>query len=130
MVPVLGISGAIVGASCIASGLLPSNAFPAYVVLVGVMFAATGAFNAPIIPLMQKRIAPDCFGRVMGLFGCLTTLASPIGLFVAGPAAEALGVRHWFIVCGIALVVAMVAFSRVRSLRSLDEPGETSSSAE
>ena len=120
LVPVLSISSAIVGASCIASGLLPSNAFAVFVILVGIMFAATGAFNAPIIPLMQKRIPPECFGRAMGLFGSLTTLATPIGLFIAGPAAEAFGVRTWFVACGIALVVAMVVFSSSRSLRSLD----------
>lgn len=121
LVPILSISGAIVGIACIASGLLPSSAFTVYVILIGVMFAAVGAFNAPIIPLMQKRIAPECFGRVMGLFSSLTTLASPIGLFVAGPAAESLGLRTWFIVCGIALIAAMAAFSSARSLRSLDK---------
>lgn len=124
LVPLLVVSGAAVGAICIACGLLPSSAFPAFVALVGVMFAATGAFNAPIVPLMQRRVAPERFGRVMGLFSSLTTLATPLGLLIAGPAAEALGVQVWFIVCGSTLVVAMVALSRVRPLQDLDRPAQ------
>lgn len=121
LVPILGVAGAVIGTSCVLCGLLPSNAFPAFVGLIGLIFAATAAFNAPIIPLMQRRIAPECFGRVMGLFGSLTALASPLGLLVAGPAAEALGVNRWFVICGAVLCVAMLAFLGSRSLRSLDD---------
>lgn len=120
LVPILIVAGCVIGLACIACGLLPSDAFPLFACLIGLVFAATAAFNAPVIPLMQKRVPPECFGRVMGLFGSLTALASPVGLLVAGPAAEALGVGCWFIVCGALLCLCMVAFSFSGALRSLD----------
>lgn len=123
LVAVLVGAGLVVGAGCIACGLLPRGAFPLYVALIGVVFAATAAFNAPVIPLMQKRVPPEKFGRVMGLFGSLTALASPVGLALAGPAAEAFGVNRWFVVCGALLCAAMIVAWLSRTVRSLDEGG-------
>jgi DHA3 family macrolide efflux protein-like MFS transporter len=37
--------------------------------------------------------------------GSLTGLASPLGLAVAGPVADALGVGAWFIVGGVACIL-------------------------
>lgn len=120
LVPVLVVAGMVIGVCCIVGGLLPRGAFPAFVIAMGLAFAGAAVFNAPIIPLMQTRVDPAKFGRVMGLFGALTTLAYPIGLFIAGPAAEALGLNRWFVVIGMALCILMLAFSLCRPLRALD----------
>lgn len=120
LVPVLAASGAAIGACFVVCGLLPQSGFPVFVVLVGAIFAFVALFNAPIIPLMQKRVAPECFGRVMGLFGSLTALASPVGLAIAGPAAEVLGVNRWFVLCGALMLVVMLLFLANRHLRALD----------
>ena len=123
LVPVLVGAGAAIGAGCIVGrSAADSRRFP------GVrrassrfIFAATALFNAPVIPLMQKRVDPERFGRVMGTLGSMTTLASPVGLFIAGPAAEVLGVNRWFVVAGAILVVAMALSAASKRLRSLDE---------
>ena len=121
LVPVLVAAGAAIGAGCIAAGLLPQSGFFAFVGIIALIFAATAVFNAPILPLMQKRIPQESFGRAMGIFGSLTALASPVGLFVAGPAADALGVNCWFVVCGALLCIAMGLSLLSRSLRALDD---------
>lgn len=120
LVPILVISGLLIGIGCIIAGLLPQSGFLIFVALVCIIFAATAAFNAPILPLMQKRIPQEYFGRVMGIFGSLTALATPLGLFIAGPAAEFFGVNHWFVVCGSLLCVVMMISLLSRSLRNLD----------
>ena len=127
LVRVLVMAGVAIGACCIICGLLPRDGFSAFTVVIGAAMAAVAAFNAPVIPLMQKRIDPAKFGRVMGLFGALTTLAYPVGLFVAGPAADALGINCWFVVIGVALCVTMAAFSLCRPLRALDAPATEAS---
>ena len=114
------VAGAAIGAGCIAAGLLPQSGFFIFVGIIALIFAVTAVFNAPILPLMQKRIPQESFGRVMGIFGSLTALASPVGLFVAGPAADALGVNCWFVVCGALLCIAMGLSLLSRSLRALD----------
>jgi len=121
LVPILAVAGMVLGACCIACGLLPRGAFPVFVGLIVVIFGATAVFNAPVIPLMQKRVAPERFGRVMGIFGSLSALASPIGLFIAGPAAEALGVNTWFVVCGCLLCVVMLLALLSHNVRGLDD---------
>ncbi len=119
--PVLVVAGAAIGTGCVAAGLLPQSGFFAFVGIIALIFAATAVFNAPILPLMQKRIPQESFGRVMGIFGSLTALASPVGLFVAGPAADALGVNCWFVVCGSLLCIAMGLSLLSSSLRALDD---------
>lgn len=121
LVPVLVAAGVAIGAGCIAAGLLPQSGFFVFVGIIAFIFAATAVFNAPILPLMQKRIPQESFGRVMGLFGSLTALASPVGLFIAGPAADALGVNCWFVACGALLCIAMGLSFLSRSLRALDD---------
>lgn len=120
LVPVLVTAGIAIGAGCIAAGLLPQSGFFIFVGIIAFIFAATAVFNAPILPLMQKRIPQESFGRVMGIFGSLTALASPVGLFIAGPAADALGVNCWLVVCGALLCIAMGLSLLSRSLRALD----------
>lgn len=124
LVGVLVGAGIAIGACCIVCGLLPRDGFPVFVVAMGLALAGTAAFNAPIIPLMQKRVDPAKFGRVMGLFGALTALAYPVGLFIAGPAADALGLNRWFVLIGVVLCALMAAFSFCQPLRALDGPAE------
>lgn len=121
LVNILIASGVAIGIACIACGLLPQNAFPAFVVLFGVIMAATAMFNAPIIPLIQKRVPVEKFGRIMGIFTSFTALATPIGLFIAGPAAEALSVNTWFVVAGILLCIAVLLSLGDKNIRSLDD---------
>lgn len=121
LVGVLVGAGIVIGACCIVCGLLPRDGFPVFVAAMGLALAGTAAFNAPIILLMQKRVDPAKFGRVMGIFGSLTTLAYPIGRFIAGPAADALGLNRWFVLIGMVPCVLMTAFSFCRPLRTLDD---------
>ena len=93
LVPILTIAGMVLGACCVTCGFLPRGAFPVFVGLV----------------------------VVMGIFGSLSALASPVGLFVAGPAAEALGVNTWFVVCGCLLCVVMLLALLSHNVRGLDD---------
>lgn len=120
LAPVIAIAGMLLGICCVACGLLPQNAFPAFVALDGLLFAAMTTFSAPVVPAVQKRIAPEKFGRVMGVFGSLTALASPVGLLIAGPAANALDVNRWFVIAGIMLCALMAAFALGKTSKSLD----------
>jgi DHA3 family macrolide efflux protein-like MFS transporter len=45
----------------------------------------------------------------MMLFGSLISSTVPIGLLIAGPVADAIGIRAWFIATGILTTVMAVA---------------------
>jgi len=48
-------------------------------------------------------------------------LMSPVGLAVAGPVADAVGVRHWYLLTGAVMVVMAAAAFLLRSLMTIEE---------
>ena len=51
-------------------------------------------------------------GRVFTLVGALATAMSPIGLLLAGPLADRLGVQTWYLVGGaFCITMGLVAFA-------------------
>ncbi|HTX90519.1 MAG TPA: MFS transporter [Anaerolineales bacterium] len=106
----MGIIG--LGVGILLFGLLPANLFS---------LALAGAFlfgsmqvmaNGPLSAIFQSTIDPDMQGRVMSLTGAGATAMAPLGLLVAGPISDWLGVRTWYLIGGVACVlVTLIAFS-------------------
>ncbi len=91
------------GASSAISGLLPPGGFAAFALCCFVM-GCTGTFiNVPLMAYTQETIAPEVMGKVFSLMMTGMTLAMPIGLLLAGPVSELIGVDRWFFWSGIAL---------------------------
>lgn len=67
--------------------------------------------NGPVGALMQSIVRPDMQGRVISLMNSGATAISPLGLLIAGPFSDWLGIRVWFWVGGILCVmIAISAF--------------------
>ena len=67
--------------------------------------------NGPVGALMQSIVRPDMQGRVISLVNSGATAISPLGLLIAGPFSDWLGIRVWFWAGGILCVlIAMTAF--------------------
>lgn len=63
----------------------------------GVMMPITnGSFGA----VLQASIAPEMQGRVFALILSAATAMSPLGLIIAGPVADAIGIQTWFLIGG------------------------------
>jgi DHA3 family macrolide efflux protein-like MFS transporter len=101
------------GVGVILIGLAPADFFLLAVagnVLLGVMLPIA---NGPIGALMQSIIRPDMQGRVMSLLNSGATAIAPLGLLIAGPFSDWLGIRVWFWAGGILCVlIAISAFFR------------------
>lgn len=102
----------LLGAALVASGFVPASAFWLFVVASFVMGVSAPAFSAPMMAMLQERIDPSKLGRVMSLTTTIMLLAVPLGLVVAGPAAQRVGVAMWFSISG-ALIVAVGIISLV-----------------
>jgi DHA3 family macrolide efflux protein-like MFS transporter len=61
--------------------------------------------NAPINGSMQENVHPEMQGRVNSLVSSLATMGMPIGLIIAGPVSEAIGITTWFMISGIIFVI-------------------------
>jgi DHA3 family macrolide efflux protein-like MFS transporter len=81
-------------------GLAPANGFP---LALAAMFA-TGftnpLINGPFLAILQVSVSPEMQGRVFTLVGSLSTAMMPLSLAVAGPVADAVGIRTWYVVGG------------------------------
>lgn len=77
----------------------------AFAVLCGAMGATATCYDVPIVAYMQKSIAPQKLGRAFSAFQIVSMVSTPVGLAVASPVAEALGVSAWFGISGVAIVL-------------------------
>ncbi|GEB33646.1 MFS transporter [Brevibacillus parabrevis] len=112
---------ALLGAGLFFAGLLPVSGFVGFVLLSGLMGVSGPLFGGPFAVLLQTTIDPAVQGRVMSLVNSLMLIATPIGLLVAGPVAEAIGVDSWFSLSGIAIVLiglCPLLFPAVRELKA------------
>lgn len=104
-----GIIGLGIGVMLI--GFAPANAFAIAIagnVILGLMMPIA---NGPIGALLQAIVRPDMQGRVMSLLNSGATAISPLGLLIAGPVSDWLGVRIWFWAGGIlCVIIALGAF--------------------
>lgn len=106
----LGLIGLGIGFGMI--GLVPSNLF--WLGVVSAFFAASmiPIINGPVHAILQSMVEPEMQGRVFTLVGSLGSAMAPLGLIVAGPVADAIGVQSWYIIGGAAcILMALVGYS-------------------
>jgi DHA3 family macrolide efflux protein-like MFS transporter len=61
--------------------------------------------NGPLHALLQEHIAPEKQGRVFALIGAGANAMNPLSMLVAGPLAELLGLRFWYMLAAGACIV-------------------------
>ena len=107
MTALMGVAGLGLGSLLI--GLTPRGTlWPALVgtFLAGMMYPIA---NGPVFAIVQATVAPQMQGRVLTLMGSAAAAASPLGLLIAGPVADLLGVSAWFLMGGAACLLAGLA---------------------
>ena len=98
----LGLMG--IGAGSLLIGLAPAWAYPlavAGMLLMGIFSPVT---NGPLMAVLQESVEPEMQGRVFSLIDSAAGLIAPLGLILAGPLADTLGVQSWFIVGGVTTI--------------------------
>jgi len=70
--------------------------------------------------LLQSVIRRDMLGRVMALVNSAATAISPIGLLIAGPVSDAVGIRTWFWFAGIFTILMAIAGFLIPSVMTVE----------
>ncbi len=70
--------------------------------LIGIMNPIT---NGPISAVMQSTVEPDIQARVFSLLSSAAGAMSPIGLMIAGPISDKIGIQTWFLVGGVICIM-------------------------
>jgi DHA3 family macrolide efflux protein-like MFS transporter len=84
-------------------GLAPAHAFW---LAVGAIFVAgfmTVIVNGSIFAMLQAVVPPEVQGRVFTVVLSGSGAMAPLGLAIAGPVADLLGERTWFVIAGAAM---------------------------
>ena len=89
------------GIGCFVMGILPPNAFVLAVATMLFLGIINPIVNGPLLAAVQAVVAPEMQGRVFTLINTMAGAMSPIGLMIAGPIADKLGVQTWFIIGGV-----------------------------
>jgi len=100
-----------IGIGIILVGAAPSSAF--YLALIGMFIVGMMVpfANGPLLAIVQTIVPPDMQGRVMSLLGSAAMAMAPLGLLVAGPMSDWLGIRTWYWISGgVTLLMGISAF--------------------
>lgn len=112
---------ALMGVGMTGVGVTPSDAFP---VALGGMFLVgfTLSFVTGLrVAVLQASVPPEKQGRVITVALTGTAATDPVGLAIAGPLADALGVRIWYVLCGIITVVMGAGSFLVRPIMQIED---------
>ena len=117
----LGIIGMGIGTLIV--GLSPVGAFT--MALMGMLVAGfmNPIVNGPFMAVMQSSVAPEMQGRVFSLIQSASLAMMPLSLLLAGPLADKLGVRVWYVAGGVlCIVIGALAFA-VPAIMQVEENG-------
>jgi DHA3 family macrolide efflux protein-like MFS transporter len=102
-------------------GIAPANAFP---IALGAMFFAwfmNPIANGALMAVLQIIVPADMQGRVFTLLQSAAGAMIPLGLVMAGPLADVLGVQIWFLAAGVAMAVMGIGALFVPAITRLDD---------
>ncbi|MCI8842844.1 MAG: MFS transporter [Oscillospiraceae bacterium] len=96
-----------VGITSAIGGLLPPDmwAWLIFALACGVMGAFGNVHSIPLIAYMQTTIPAEKMGRAFSLIALAASLSMPVGLLIASPVAETVGVNVWFLLSGVGTVL-------------------------
>jgi len=123
MTSMLGLFGMGVG-TLLMSQVPPTGIYIAAgsALIVGFMNPIT---NGPIFGVMQATVAPDMQARVFSLLGSMASGMAPIGLLIAGPLSDKLGIQTWFLLGGSICILMAVTGLFIPALRNIESESQT-----
>ena len=111
----VGITG--MGIGIIALGLLGKEMYPFAIAIMAVLGVSNATANGPIGAIFQAKIPPEMQGRIFMVLGSMATAASPLGLLLAGPLADKIGLQVFYISAGLmCLGIAVFGYLEKRTL--------------
>lgn len=101
----IALSTSLLGFSALIGGLLPSDMFWLFSIIVMIMGGCGMGFNIPFTAYIQRTISSENLGKVLSLVTSVMSFAAPIGMFIAGPVSEIIGIGNWIIIAGALMIL-------------------------
>jgi len=113
----------VLGLGILVLGLTPASAFNPALANLFLLGFTMPMIDGPFFALMQSRVAPEMQGRVLSLVGSAAKAMLPLSLIVAGPLADAVGVRAWYVAGGAACALIGGAAFMVPAVMNIETNG-------
>jgi DHA3 family macrolide efflux protein-like MFS transporter len=101
----IALSTSLIGFSSIVCGVLPSSFFWLFCIIVFIMGCCGMGFNIPFTAYVQRTIEDEHLGKVLSLITSVMSFAAPVGMFIAGPTSEIIGINNWMILAGFLMIL-------------------------
>lgn len=111
------------GAGTLILALAPSSAISLAVggaLFVGLMTPIT---MGPFFAVIQSTVEPDMQARVISLLSSVGTGMAPLGLMIAGPVADRVGIQAWFLLGGILCIFMAVTGLFIPTVMNMEKKG-------
>ena len=119
----MGVTGIGIGVMLVA--FAPSNGFLLALGAMAFIGLMNSMANGPLTALTQAIIRPDMQGRVNGLVSSVATAMTPIGLLIAGPVSDLIGIRSWYWIAGIVTLVMGIMGFFIPAIMNLEDIHDT-----
>ena len=119
----------LMGVGMIGLGFAPASLFGLAVGMAFVIGVGNPITNGPLFAVLQDVVAPEMQGRVLSLIMSMAAAMTPLGLVIAGPLADRLGVQSWFIIGGVSTLLMAVGSLFIPAIMNLEQ-GRTPSPVE
>ena len=111
----ISLSTGLLGLCALIGGVLPSHLFWVFCIIVFIMGTTGMGFNIPFTTYIQRTIPSENLGKVISLVTSVMSFAAPIGIFIAGPISETIGVNIWMYYAGVVMIlVGILCYSLTR----------------
>lgn len=123
----LGVVG--IGAGVAVVGAAPAHRFVLALAGNFVTGFMSPMANGPLMAILQARVAPEMQGRVLALIQSGATAMMPLSLLLAGPLADAVGVRVWYVAGGLLCAAIALSGLAVPAIVQIEENGHAAAAS-
>jgi len=112
---------ALMGIGMIGLGFVPAHLFGLAIGMTFVVGVSSPITNGPLFAVLQDIVAPEMQGRVLSLIMSMAAAMTPLGLVIAGPLADRLGVQSWFIIGGVSTLLMAMGGLFIPAIMNLEQ---------
>jgi len=111
----------LLGIAHFAIGIIPPWLFWLAIGFNAVSGLTNPLVNGPLFAILQSSIAPEMQGRVFTLAGSLAGMMAPLGMALAAPIADRLGVQVWWQIGGVVTLLMGLSALMTSAIMNIEE---------
>jgi len=115
------VSTMVLSLAMTALGIVPAELILLAYGLSAAVGLSISLLNGSMMAMMQASVPFAMQGRVFALISAGATAMMPAGLLMAGPLADAFGVRIWYLVAGVPMIFITLAYTLSRSVIHIED---------